>query len=323
MSTRTRHQDAPFGRGVLAASTPDTARPVVVLCHARSGSTLLAYLLNCNPTLFCPAETNFGQTLLGIARSVAEITRDPEACPGAELIGDPALAAIQAFVDTLYATRLRAEGATRWCDKSLGTHAASGLLDRLFPDAQFICLYRNFTDFAASALEACPFGLRNYGFDPYAQETPGNAVFSLARYWVDHVREITHLQDAHPEAAIGVTYEALVQDFDSTISRIGAFLNAPWDEDSLENARIFRHRYSTGFQDHKIASTSQIRTDSVDRDWLLPVHMIAPPILEAINEFHARLGYRQIETGGAATTPRRIDRSTTVLLRSTFGSRQY
>ena len=271
------------------------SRPVIVLCHARTGSTLLAYLLNSNPSLYCPSETNFGQVLQGMARWVAEIARNPEALPGAELIGELELDVMRGFVDALYETRLREERATRWCDKSLGTYAASELLERLFPGAQYICLYRNFPDFAASALEACPFGLRSYGFEPYAHETPGNAIFSLARYWADHTEEILTFQGAHPETAIGLTYESLVQQFDASIALLGRFLNAPWDEESLGSASIFRQKYWTGPQDHKIQSTNRIHSESVHRNWILPVDLIHPETVQRVNELQARLGYVPID----------------------------
>lgn len=266
-----------------------------MLCHARTGSTLLAYLLNTNPDLYCPAETNLGQALLGVGRWAAEIGRDPEGPPGAELLGPSQICTIRDFVNALYAERLEVEGASRWCDKSLATHLAGELIDQLFPDAQYICLYRNFPDFAASAIEACPYGLRNYGFDSYASETPGNTIFSLARYWVDHVRGITAFQDSHAESAIGLTYESLVCDLHGTMARLGAFLEAPWDDRDLDADQIFRLRYSTGFQDHKITSTSEVRTDSVDRGWMLPIQMIPPPAIEAINELHQKLGYGAID----------------------------
>lgn len=255
-------------------SSHTDSRPIIVLCHARTGSTLLAYFLNSNPSLYCPAETNFGQALLGMARWVAEVARDSEALPGTDLVGEAQLDLMRTFVTALYSARLRAEHAIRWCDKSLGTHVAANLIERLFPNAQYICLYRNFPDFAASALEACPFGLRNYGFDPYAHETPGNAIFSLARYWVDHTQEIVAFEAAHPETSIGITYESLVHEFGPSISRLGAFLDAPWDDDSLSNASVFRERYSIGPQDHKIGSTSRIETRSVHHSWILPVQMI-------------------------------------------------
>ncbi len=268
--------------------------PVIVMCHARSGSTLLSYVLNANPTLYCPSETGLAPNLLAMAKWVAEISRDAGDAPGTELLGEDQVALIRSFVGALYADRLRAEQASRWCDKSLGTHVASDLLAKIFPRAQYICLFRNFPDFAASALEACPFGLRNYGFDSYAQETPGNAIFSLARYWVDHVQALLTFQDSHPESCLTLSYESLVRNFRPTIEKLGSFLDAPWSDQSISSEAVFRSRFSVGFQDHKITSTSKIKADSVDRQWILPTHLIPPPVVGAINELHGRLGYSPV-----------------------------
>jgi len=58
----------------------------------------------------------------------------------------------------------------------------------VYPEAKFVCVYRHPMDVIASGVEACPWGLAGYGFDPYMAATPGNAVQALASFWADNAR---------------------------------------------------------------------------------------------------------------------------------------
>ena len=52
-----------------------------------------------------------------------------------------------------------------------------------------MCLYRHPMDVIASGVEACPWGLNGYGFDPYIATTPGNSVMALASFWADNAAD--------------------------------------------------------------------------------------------------------------------------------------
>jgi hypothetical protein len=47
------------------------------------------------------------------------------------------------------------------------------LLQRVYPEARFICVYRHPMDVIASAAEACPRGLNGCGFEPYSRRRRG------------------------------------------------------------------------------------------------------------------------------------------------------
>ena len=100
----------PAGNGVRAISPgEDTRRPVFVLSVARSGSTLLRFILDSHPELACPPETNVGQVCFGLARmwdllepppETAEHGWRPNAVP-ADLPPDAAMS-IRRAVDAVY-----------------------------------------------------------------------------------------------------------------------------------------------------------------------------------------------------------------------------
>src|SRR5215472_16946121 len=206
--------------------------PVFVLCNGRSGSTLLRFLLDAHPDLACPPETN----LPGLCVQLATVWSLIEGAPlsanrGDEppIIPDAAIAGIRATLDRMVGSYLERRGKKRYCDKSLGTARFAELLLRVYPDARFLCLYRHPMDVIASGVEACPWGLNGYGFYPYIATTPGNAVWALARFWVDSVSATLAAEEKFPASCHRVRYEDLVADPEATAGGIFEFLGVPPD----------------------------------------------------------------------------------------------
>ncbi len=206
--------------------------PVFVLCAGRSGSTLLRFLLDAHPDLACPPETR----LPWLARQLATAwTVIEDAGPTRQSAnGDSADAAISAPVadglrrslDPMMTSYLRRRGKRRYCDKSLGAAQHAGLLLRIWPDARFICLYRHPMDVIASGIEASPWGLTSYGFEPYIGSPPDNNVAALARYWLDYTTSIVAAEERFTDRCLPVRYEDLVTDPDGQIERILEFIGA-------------------------------------------------------------------------------------------------
>jgi protein-tyrosine sulfotransferase len=164
--------------------------PVFVLTASRSGSTLLRFILDSHPELACPPETHVGGVCGELANlwSVLERARTD----GTSLPPDQAqvIAALRAAIDGAFGHYLCGSGKRRWCDKSPNTFRHIRLLTQMYPDAKFICLYRHCMDMIASGIEACPWGLQNFGFEPFAARYPGNNVAAIGSYWLDTVQGI-------------------------------------------------------------------------------------------------------------------------------------
>jgi hypothetical protein len=264
--------------------------PVFVLCAGRSGSTLLRFLLDAHPDLACPPETN----LPGLCAQLAAVWSLLDGTPSA------ADQAVRQTTDAMIGTHLRRRGKNRYCDKSLGTAQHADLLLRLYPGARFVSLYRHPMDVVASGLEACPWGLTGYGFEPYAASTPGNAVLALARYWADHVSAIAAVEDRYPDRCHRVWYEDLVRDPEGTAAGIFAFLGVPPSPGI--SARCFApERERLGPADFKIWHTSQITADSVGRGWSIPAAQLTPAVTGVVNELAGRLGYLPVDESWSVT----------------------
>ena len=290
--------------GPRAAFSPGP--PVFVLCNGRSGSTLLRFLLDAHPDLACPPETNLpamvGQlatvwSLIDGAPLSAERGDEPPEIP------DSAIAGVRRTLDEMTASYLARRGKKRYCDKSLGTARFAELLLRVYPEAKFLCLYRHPMDVIASGIEACPWGLNGYGFDQYIASTPGNAVWALARFWVDSVSVTLAVEERFAAACYRVRYEDLVADPETVAGRVFEFLGLP-QQPGISRRCFSPERERFGPADYKIWHTSKISDKSVGRGWSVPAAMIPPPVAQAMRELTERLGYLPVdEAWGTAAVP--------------------
>jgi hypothetical protein len=270
---------------------------VFVLCMARSGSTLLRFLLDAHPDLACPPETNLPALCTQLAVVWSLIEGAPLAAERGDAppqVPDAAVKGIRRMLDEMTGSYLDRRGKRLLCDKSLGSARHAGLLRQIYPRTRFVCLYRHPMDMIRSGLEACPFGLNGYGFEHYIAGSPGNAVLALARYWLDNATLIAGVEEAYREQCHRVRYEDLVADPESVMARVYAFLGvgpAP----GAARACFSGDRERFGPADHKIWATSSVSGDSVGRGESVPAGLIPPQITDAINELAGKLGYLRVD----------------------------
>ena len=277
-----------------------------VLCHGRSGSTLLRFLLDAHPQLACPPETN----LPAMAAQLATVWSLIEGAPlsaerGDEppVIPDAAIAGVRRTMDEMTGSYLARRGKERYCDKSLGTARFAELLLRVYPEARFLCLYRHPMDVIASGIEACPWGLNGYGFDSYIAATPGNVVWALARFWLDGAGATLAAEEKFAASCHRVRYEDLVDGPEAVMAGIFEFLGVP-PEPGISRRCFSADRERFGPADYKIWHTSQVSRSSVGRGWSLPAAMIPPQDKQALRELTGKLGYLTVDDDwGTAGVP--------------------
>jgi hypothetical protein len=274
--------------------------PVVVLTAARSGSTLLRFILDTHPVLACPPETNLVQKAVQLAatwrlldgrRESAEAKQDE--APGFPAAG---IEAARSMLEGIFAPYLARCGKQRWCDKSLGTAAVAEAFSTIYPKARYICLYRHCMDVIASGVEACPWGVAGYGFDPYVSNSPGNNAAALAHYWADYTAAALEFEEAHPNSCLRVRYEELVADPEATAARIFAFVGVPEVPGIAQTSFAVGHE-QYGPADYKIWATDGISTNSVGRGVHVPIGVIPVPMRGVVNDLLDKLGYATVEEG--------------------------
>jgi hypothetical protein len=259
---------------------------------------LLRYFLDAHPDLCCPAETNIA-AMFDAIRFAAGVVLPPDST------GDVAAYDIcRLTARELFKPYLQRENKRRWCDKSLSSIDTAESLARIFPDARFICLYRDFRDVVASTLEACPFGVAGYGLDPYVQDTPGNSVLAIARYWADKVETMLAFEAQHPHEACRVRYEDFVADPMDEFDRICRFVGATAAH-GLTPTQVLHRTNVRGPQDYKIAYTRDVTTASVGRGWMVPTNILPEILVSRLDAASSALGYPSVAARSSSVETRR------------------
>jgi hypothetical protein len=287
--------------------TPDSPSPVFILGTSRSGTTLLRFIIDSHPEFACPPETGLPLACAQLARvwKTTELAGSGDRwTPDDPLIlSAGAATAIRQATDQAMAGYLRARGKTRWCDKSLEAFQMVDVIAQVYPDAKFLVLTRHVMDVIASGVEACPWGLSRFGYDPYVAAYPGNSVAAIGAYWLACVQASVGFSDKHPERCHLLRYEDLVTAPEEVMARVFGFLGAQ-QVPGIAEACFRTPHDQDGPGDEKIWFTEGVHDASVGRGVSVPVVAIPPPMREAINGLLDQLGYRAIGDGWNAVAGR-------------------
>jgi len=250
-------------------------------------------LLDAHPDIGCPAETNIAALIAPLWNvwSIIECGRegsaDQDLSPAAkQAIGDALL--------TPMANYCARGGKQYYCDKSLDNVHHLTFIEKLFPESRFLLLSRHVMDTIASGLEASPWGFKAYGYQSYIHASPDNFVAALAKYWLVHVQQALQWEETHKAKCHRIHYEDLVTAPDAVLADMFTFLGVSVDLSVLDGA-FTADRTAAGPGDHKVMFTSRIQADSVGRGKTVPVDLIPPNLLEAVNSKLAALGYEPVD----------------------------
>jgi hypothetical protein len=273
---------------------------VFIVSPARSGSTLLRYVLDAHPQIVAPAELNLSALL---AHAASTWHRAHEGLgrtdPGAEDQNTPmgtlspeALRWATKTVNEIMADLARSAGASVFVDKSLTTVDQLPIVASCYPRASYIFLYRYPLDMIASGIEASRWGFGSFGFAPYIGANPGNFVGGLANYWIDKISRMLEFERTCEVAHARIYYELLCDDPVTTVSELITFLGLPYIDGMVEQA--FESSHADGPGDYKIDFTRSVGTSSIGRGSTLP-ELLAPEQIQRLNELLAELDYPALE----------------------------
>jgi hypothetical protein len=302
--------NAPRGPQATKPVRRPRIKHVFIVSPARSGSTLLRYLLDAHPDIVSPAELNLSALLLHAAntwhrahegqgttdpgaeaRGPAEATAEPRATSGAPLSPDSLRWATK-IVNEIMADLAREAGATAFVDKSLATVDQLPIVASCYPKAYYIFLHRYPLDMIASGIEASRWGFNAFGFAPYIGAAPGNFVSGLGSYWIDKVSRMLEFERTSSVAHARIYYELLCDDPVTTLTDLLDFLELPPDDGIVK--RAFASEHAVGPGDYKIDFTKSVKTDSVGRGSTLP-WLLRNDQVERIDELLAELDYPALE----------------------------
>lgn len=267
------------------------APPVFVLSCERSGSTLLRYIIDTHPQVCSPAHLHLGQLCASLYTSVLfsigqtmEVT--DEAMRERLVVGET-----RRIVDELMDRYVRAKGKRMWCEKTTDNLRYLKLLHEVFPDARYVCLYRNCMDVVHSSIECSRLGFLPE-LAPYVQKRPENVVAAMVESWVEKTTTLLEFELAHASRCFRVKYENLVADPSQTLSPMFASFGLDWDESLLND--VFSTQHDQGSGDQKILFTKKVNTGSIGRGSTISRSLIPTDLLEKMNDLLARLEYSPV-----------------------------
>ncbi len=231
-----------------------TEHPIFIVGVHRSGTTLLRFMLNSNPRIYIPPESDFVPRFFGRdphrALSQRRITwlldvifaryrlvkewqgppPDPE-----EFAAEMAEPTAAAFLDTLYSRYARQQGAQRWGDKTPIYASYIDLLAAIFPKAQFVHIIRDGRDVALSML------------DKWGEKELHVDLYFAARNWRRRISQAQASGDQlSPDRYYEMRYEALVEDPERELRPLCQFLEESYLPEMAQPQHLGRRQIATG-----------------------------------------------------------------------------
>lgn len=278
----------------------EAGQPTFILSCARSGSTLLRYIVDTHPEICSPAEVNLGVLCAALHPTIYDTLA---------LVSSPhddverrrlASAHVRQQVDDIMNAYARAKNKSRWCEKSPMNLNHLELLQEIFPDANYICLYRHCLDVMHSCLE---FG--KLGFIPeifvHVQSRPDNMVAAMMNYWIERTSRLLAFEETHQANCFRVTFESLVFDTESTMKSLCAFLGVAWHHDLL--TRVFSSRHDDGPGDRKIQFCREVEMQAVGKGATIARPPLPRDLTDRMNDLLQRLGYPAVGSQWSSWPP--------------------
>jgi hypothetical protein len=214
--------------------------PLLLLGVSRSGTTLLRVVLDRSPGIAVPDESFFvpllarrhGRTI-DVERFLDDVARVPTirdwgvSVPEVAARLRPGMSVGEAIA-AVYEACADAAGKPRWGDKTPMYMRHLSLLEKLFPDAQYVHLVRDGRDAALSFLQMPEGTFTRTWAHP---STPAQ----FACLWRKEVRDARTLgRRVGASRYFEVRYEALVEDPEATVRAICAFAALPYEPAMLD-----------------------------------------------------------------------------------------
>ena len=244
-------------------------RPFFIVGHPRSGTTLLRFILASHPRIFIPEETGFMPFLLRGTKATSMLTQD-EVARILERIGklnylwrdkvtdisafyrnlqEPNLACV---INQLIRYHTTIDPVIRWGDKTPLYIQYIPVLNKIFPEAQFIHLIRDGRDAALSARHKWP------------ERKSYMDIYYLLNNWVRNINTGRESGKWLGNARYHeVFYEKLVIDPEITLKHLCTFLGEDFHPAMLDHTLLARKVGPGPDQHHEVLKP--ISTDRTNR----------------------------------------------------------
>ena len=289
----------------------DKSEPIFILSCERSGSTLLRVIVDTHPDIACPAQLSLGPTCANLYNTIYYSIGQRLAVSESERVAH-VLREVRDTVGNVMTRYASSRGKRIWCEKTTLNVDYLKILSEVFPNARYLCLYRNCMDVVQSCLKFSALGFMEE-LAPYVRDDPRNLVAAMAESWLDKNTKILDFETRHPGRCFRVSYENLTLDPHKTIPAMFRFLGVSWDERILEN--IFSAEHDRGEGDLKVHFSKEISRDSIGKGRSIPSRSLPNRLQARIDVMNDCLGFASLDhfyknphgDPAATTKPERLD----------------
>lgn len=267
-------------------------QPIFILSCVRSGSTLLRYIMDSHPNICSPGHLDLGPLSVHLYKTIyfslgkmSEISteKDRESYTVKET---------RRIISDILNRYTVGKEKKRWCEKSTVNVDHIGSLIKNFPDAKYICLFRNCLDVVNSCIK-----LNALGYMPelshYIRKHPNNFVAAMIDNWLEKTKKLIEFKKGFENQCISVRYESLVKDPMLITNEIFEFLGEKYDDSIVDS--IFDSYHDLGDGDPKVRFSDKIHKNSIGHGASIPFSSIPNNFIIEIDCVHKQLGYSSVE----------------------------
>jgi len=259
-------------RLVVLTEADRCENPIFLIGLHRSGSTLLRLYIDSHSRIACPPESFFFGPLKGFYESKA--TRDGMSALGYDL--DTVRRRTAEFAGSFLEPHRISREKARWAEKTPSYGFYLDFMHELWPDAQYVMIYRHPFDIMASLLRL-GWDFMKYDQDPF---------LNVAKYCRAHLDAQLAFTDEHPGKTVDVRYEDLTREPEPVLRQMFEFLHEPWEEQVL---RYYEQPHDMGIGDPRAQQSKGVQASK--RNWDTWTDSQIAAATEVLNPVMQRLAY--------------------------------
>jgi hypothetical protein len=262
--------------------------PAFIISCERSGSTLLRFIVDTHPDIASPGELHLGELCRNLQRTISRTLGEAATYADAGEKDRAIRAEVRKSIDVIMEAYVAAKHKRMWCEKTTMNLYHIDIVQAVFPDAKYICLYRNALDQVHSCIET-----GRLGFMPehiaYVHRSPDNIVGALVENWIDRTNELLAFERAHAAQCFRVKYESLILDPPGTLQPLFEFLGVAWQPQLLDS--VFSAHHDEGDGDAKVRFADRIYTNTIGKGSTINRDHVPARMLDEMNRLLAALDY--------------------------------
>lgn len=219
--------------------------PIFLIGVYRSGTTLLRYIVDSHSRICCPPESFF-------VAALTPLLLEDQYRLGLLRMGfdeEHVLQRIRSFCSYFFSNYAASHRKPRWADKSPSYVDHLDSLNRIFPGARFIMIYRHGFDQAHSFTRGGT--LMRAALEGYCQSGEDLRVGAV-RYWREKVEIMMQFEQSHPDQCMRIQYEDFCEHPEARAKRVFEFIGEEWEPQVLE---FYRFQHDKGAEDGRVLTT--------------------------------------------------------------------